>query len=262
MKNLRKYGDAPFKVAALHGGPGAPGAVAAVAQELSKDFGTLEPLQTADSVEGQIQELKTVLMENADAPAILVGSSWGAMLGFLFAARFPELVKKLIMVGSGTFEEEYAKNIMPTRLARLSVTEKLELDAVMEKMKNAQGPEKNQIMQRFGKLCSKADDFNPVPDENNDVIECQYDLHVKVWGEAHQMRIDGKFLNAGKQVKCPVVAFHGDYDPTPADGIEVPLKRIVKDFKFILLERCGHSPWKEIHAKDKFYQLLRDELQN
>ncbi len=50
MKNLRKYGEAPFKVAVIHGGPGAPGEMAPVARELSSVSGVLEPLQTATTI--------------------------------------------------------------------------------------------------------------------------------------------------------------------------------------------------------------------
>ncbi|HLC23076.1 MAG TPA: hypothetical protein VJL08_01335 [Dehalococcoidia bacterium] len=52
MKNLRKYGDKPYGVAIIHGGPGAPGEMAPVALELSAVTGILEPLQTATSLEG------------------------------------------------------------------------------------------------------------------------------------------------------------------------------------------------------------------
>lgn len=37
MKNLRKYGNAPFNIAVIHGGPGVPGEVAPVARE-SKSY--------------------------------------------------------------------------------------------------------------------------------------------------------------------------------------------------------------------------------
>ena len=40
-----------YKVALVHGGPGAPGSIAPVARELSKTCGVLEPLQTRASVE-------------------------------------------------------------------------------------------------------------------------------------------------------------------------------------------------------------------
>jgi hypothetical protein len=56
MKNLRKYGKAPYKIAVIHGGPGAGGEMAPIARELASDWGVLEPFQTATSLEGQIEE--------------------------------------------------------------------------------------------------------------------------------------------------------------------------------------------------------------
>jgi pimeloyl-ACP methyl ester carboxylesterase len=67
--------------------------MAPVARELSGEWSVLEPLQTADSLEGQVQELRAVLADNASLPTTLVGSSWGAMLGLVFCAQHPEFVQ-------------------------------------------------------------------------------------------------------------------------------------------------------------------------
>lgn len=48
MDNLRIYGKSPFKVAVIHGGPGATGEMAPLAHQLSSKRGVLEPLQTRD----------------------------------------------------------------------------------------------------------------------------------------------------------------------------------------------------------------------
>jgi pimeloyl-ACP methyl ester carboxylesterase len=100
---LRQYGRPPFAVAVLHGGPGAPGYMAPVARELSAERGVVEPLQAADSLQRQVEELRAILVDNASLPVVLVGSSWGAMLGFILSARHPELVQKLVMVGCPVF---------------------------------------------------------------------------------------------------------------------------------------------------------------
>jgi pimeloyl-ACP methyl ester carboxylesterase len=126
MDNLRKYGHSPYNVAIIHGGPGAPGEVAPVARELSSDWGVLEPLQTRDSLEGQVQELRDVLERNTDLPVKLIGHSWGAMVAYILTARYPSLVKKLILIGGGPFEEKYADNITPDRLNRLTEAERIE----------------------------------------------------------------------------------------------------------------------------------------
>ena len=58
---FRIYGNPPFNVVTLHGGPGAPGGVAPIARELAINHGVLEPFQTRKSINGQIKELYTFI---------------------------------------------------------------------------------------------------------------------------------------------------------------------------------------------------------
>ncbi|MDX9985854.1 MAG: alpha/beta hydrolase, partial [Dehalococcoidales bacterium] len=124
MDNLRMHGQEPFNIAVVHGGPGARGEMYPVARELSSETGVLEPLQTECSVEGQVEELKDILESSGNPPVVLIGFSWGAWLSYILNARYPLLVKKLILVSSGPFEEKYAAQITETRLCHLSEAEK------------------------------------------------------------------------------------------------------------------------------------------
>lgn len=259
MKNPRKYGSPPYTSAVLHGGPGAPGYMAPAARELSTVTGVLEPLQTASSLEGQLLELKTVLEEHAQLPACLIGHSYGAMLGFIFSARFPSLVKKLIMIGSGGFEEKYAEKIMSTRLERLGKAERSEVHSLLERIYNPTIPEKNAALARFGYLCKKADCYNPVT-LHEEALECQYHIHTSVWKDVRELRAGGKLLKLGDHIRCPVTAIHGDYDPHPAAGVKQPLSVVLKEFKFFLLEKCGHYPWIEKEARERFYEILKRSI--
>ena len=258
-KNLRLYGRAPFKVAVIHGGPGAPGEMAPVARRLALERGVLEPLQTAASLNGQVRELHTALKEHAEPPAILIGWSWGAMLSLIFTARYPSLVSKLIIIGGVPCEEEYAASIMDTRLKRLDDSERSEVLTLMKTLDNPAVKDKNALMKRLGHLMEKADTYDPLPSED-DPVECQYDIYRKVWRQAARLRKSGAFLEAVKKISCPVIALHGDYDPHPYQGVQAPLARILTDFRFILLERCGHHPWRERAASERFYGILRDEV--
>lgn len=261
MENLRKYGEKPFNIAVIHGGPGAAGEMAPVARELSKDFGILEPLQTEDSIEGQIQELKKVLEQNASLPVVLIGWSWGAWLSFIFAARYPNIVKKLILVNSGPFEEKYAEAIEDIRLSRLNESEKKQLKTIANLFNDPAVEDKNSLFADFGKLFGKTDSYDPI-EAKPEAINVNYDIYQKVWDEAAKLRQEGDLLNYSNQIRCPVVALHGDFDPHPAEGVKKPLSQALNDFKFILLKKCGHSPWKEKEAKDKFYSILKEELTN
>lgn len=259
MKNLRTYGKATFNVVVIHGGPGATGEMAPVARELSSGWGVLEPLQTAGSLEGQIEELKTVLAKNAHLPLTLIGFSWGAWLCFIFAAKHPTFTKKLILIGSGPFEEKYAARIQETRLSRLSDEDRTEVKSLREVLDNPSAEDKSAAFARFGVLFSKADAYDPIIDES-EVIDFDVDMFQNVWKEASELRRSGKLLELGKHIKFPVVAIHGDYDPHPAEGIQKPLSTILKSFRFILLKNCGHKPWIEKQARDRFYEILKEEL--
>ena len=233
--------------------------MAPVAQELASDWGVLEPIQTAASLGGQIEELRIVLEKNADLPVTLIGFSWGAWLSFILASYYPAFVKKLILIGSGPYEEKYATEIQEIRLERLSEEEGTEVKALMEVLDRPSGEDKSSAFARFGALFSKADAYDPIMYESQ-AIDFRADIFQGVWKDAVELRRSGELLQLGKHIECPVVAIHGDYDPHPAEGIQKPLSALLKSFRFILLKQCGHMPWIEREAKEDFFQVLKDEL--
>jgi pimeloyl-ACP methyl ester carboxylesterase len=259
MNNLRTYGTAPYQAAVIHGGPGAPGEMAPVARELSSLCGVLEPLQTKTTLREQLEELHTIVKENGHLPITLIGYSWGAMLSYIFTAHYPSLVKKLILISSGVYEDQYAASIMKTRLNRLSEGERTAFDALERALHDPTNTDKNATFAQLGELISKADSYDPLP-HKNEIIECQYALYESVWKDVQELRRSGELVAIGRNIRCPVVAIHGDYDPHPPDGIKTPLSNMVNDFHFILLKHCGHHPWYEKDAKEPFYTLLKQEL--
>lgn len=259
MKLLRKYGKAPYAVALIHGGPGACGEMGATARQVSGKCGILEPMQREKSISGQARGLKKVLEKNAKLPAILVGYSWGAWLAFIFAARYPKLVKKIVLVSSGPFEEKYSRGITEARMGRLSAKKRARLDALLASLSSKKGGDNDKIMGEAGKIIGEADAYSPMR-QKGERVECDYEVYKSIWREARAMRASGKLLGLGKKIKCPVVAIHGDYDPHPAKGVRLPLSSMLKDFRFIMIEKCGHAPWAERHAKKKFIGILKKEI--
>ncbi len=264
IKNLRKYGINPYRVAVIHGGPGANGEMASLARNLSSFCGILEPLQTAETLDGQVIELKTVLENHGDLPITLVGFSWGAWLSYIVAAKYPSIVNKLLLVGSGPFEEKYAENIHKVRLDRLSSSDLQELNKFMKALEDPDSRDindKNNLFKQLGNLISKADVYDPV-EYDDDIIDCRFDIFESVWKDAAALRKSGELLTLSKHIKCPVIAIHGDYDPHPVEGVVVPLTDVLKNFRCIQLKDCGHKPWIERQAGRMFYQILKDELGN
>jgi pimeloyl-ACP methyl ester carboxylesterase len=236
--------------------------MAPVARELAPGRSVLEPIQTARTLEGQVEELRAVLETRADSPVTLIGTSWGAWLSFILAARCPALVKKLILVGSGPFEEKYVTRLKETRRGRLTAQERAEFESILEALRDPERRDKDALLARLGALASKTDAYDPLAEEPepSDRVDAQGDVFQGVWRDAAQMRRSGELLELGRRITCPVVAIHGAYDPHPAEGVEQPLARVVDDFRFVLLARCGHTPWMEQQARERFYAVLEEEL--
>lgn len=259
MDKVRAYGPGPFGIAVVHGGPGAPGEMAPVARELCTCAGILEPLQSASSIQGQVEELKDVLDRHAVLPVTLIGHSWGAWLCCILASRHPDVAKKLILVSSGPFEDSYAGSILQTRLSRLNASDKQDALLLMAKLETGKAVGREDIA-RFGDLVSKADSFESEDVVCTDELPFNPEVFRAVWNEADRLRRSGGLLSLARGITCPVVAIHGDHDPHPARGVSEPLSRALRDFRFVLLERCGHYPWRERFAKDEFYSILKEEL--
>jgi len=263
MKNVRFYGNKPYKAAVVHGGPGALGAVAAIAHELSKDFGVVEPLQTRDSISELLIELDEVITAHCDMPMTLIGHSWGAWLVFIYAAKYPQWVKKIILIGSGPFEVHYVSEIAINRMKHLSDTERVEFDELLKRLNSDKEIEKDGLLKRLGELVNKSDNYCAfeIGTDKEDCLPVEGDKYSAIWKEAAVLRETGELLGLADKINCPVVAIHGEYDPHPIDGVKLPLQNKVNDFKIYTLSKCGHSPWKEKYAYQKFYKILRKELE-
>ena len=241
----------------LHGGPGAPGGMVQPAHTLSAKMGVLEPFQTRSTIQGQITGLYETIVKHSHTPVKLVGHSWGAWVAYLFAVQYPAITEKIIMIGAGSFDAQYNANIMEVRLGRLP--EKENSEALILSALVKEGKASDSDFRRFGELMAKADSFE-CSEENTEKLKLYPEVYNSVWKEAEKMRKSGELLALGENIICPVVAIHGLYDPHPAEGVEKPLQRVLHDFRFIGLDKCGHYPWKERYAKDIFYEILEKEL--
>ena len=256
MKTIHKHGNPPYQTALLHGGPGALGGMGTVAEELSKQSGILELIQTQKSVQGQVDELKEQLKAAATFPVTLVGWSWGAWLGYLFASENPGLVRKLILVSSGAFESKYNVGFEENRLNKLAPEERKKAERLIALLNSGKGD--NVIFSKMGRLMTKADayayDFDEPP------VDVDLSIFETVWPEAAALRKSNKLIGYAQNISCPVVAIHGEYDSHPVEAIEISLSENLKDFRMIRLKKCGHTPWREKFARDMFYKVLQQEL--
>jgi pimeloyl-ACP methyl ester carboxylesterase len=257
----RKHGPEPFGIVVVHGGPGAAGEMGPVAQRLGHTRGVLEPMQSAITVTGQIDELRMTVDSLCVPPVVLIGHSWGAWLCCFVAANYPRLVRKLILIGAATFEEKYVPLLRENRLKRLTPDEREEFLHLADLLNRGEAGDQ---FGRLGELGAKTDTYDAIPVDFDlpkpTVSERGSEIYAGVWPEAANMRRNGELLPFVRRIECPVVAIHGDHDPTPVDGVAIPLRAALREFEMIVLDKCGHDPWRERWAADRFYAILEQHL--
>ncbi|MGM0367522.1 MAG: alpha/beta fold hydrolase [Actinomycetota bacterium] len=259
LKNPRKYGRKPYSTAVLHGGPGVYGQMAQVAEELSPYHGILEPAQTGLTIAFLLNELHYLLSKNSRLPVNLIGWSWGALLGLMFAEKYPRQVKKLVMVGCPPLEEKYAAGINITRMERLDLESRQRFEMLSRKLQLPRTPDKDTVLAEIGELALKSDSYDLCISPYKP-LSCSYKMYNSVWAQVKQMRKEGKLLKTALGIQCPLAVVHGDYDPHPWKGVFEPLKAMGIEFKPYLIKRCGHYPWLEKHGRKDFFAILKSEI--
>lgn len=243
----------------VHGGPGAAGTMKEPAKRISAHRGVIEALQTQYSIDSLLVELEGVVSLHGHTPVTLIGHSWGAWLSILYASKYPDQVAKLILVATAPLAEKYASKILETRLERLDQNDARVLSELMNHINRAPQNKRDPIFLEIASVMRKADAYQPEFTSYSGVT-FEYQIYESVWTEAEKMRSSGELMMHAGRLNCPVLAIHGDYDPHPYTGVKLPLEKVIKDFRFCLLENCGHEPWNELQVKNTFYSILEKEI--
>lgn len=273
MHPYRLYGNPPYHVTVLHGGPGAWGSLYPVAAHCGQIVGTVEPFLLQSTLEGQLQEVRGILLEHCTFPRILIGHSWGAWIAYLTAAEYPDLVDKCILIGSGPYEHGYYLQLEKNRQERMTFEDKSRLDDIFRQLSSANPSETESLLQDMSTICDKTDFFNRISESDEERILSNPNIFdfskivvnkathfTKALHSVQNLRKSGELCERGKSIRCPVIVIHGDYDPHPAEGVQIPLEKTVANFSFFFLPKCGHYPWREKHAASNFYRILTDML--
>jgi len=259
--SVRQYGSPPHRVAVVHGGPGAPGYMAPVARELAKIVGVLEPLQSSNSLAGQIEELRIQLVDHGSPPLTVIGSSWGAILALFLAAKHTKLVKKAILIGSAVFDAENSARVKTQRLERLTPANRARHDTILRELTQASGEKRDRLFEEWADIFFDADVYDPLT-KDLELLEVQPDVNEKVWSDFKVLRDRPNFLaDEFSKINIPVVVIHGEYDPHPIEGIRPFLEGCLRDVRFEMLPQCGHYPWIERRARERLFEILIGELQ-
>ncbi|MFW5878907.1 MAG: alpha/beta fold hydrolase, partial [Myxococcota bacterium] len=80
--------------------------------------------------------------------------------------------------------------------------------------------------------------------------------HAETWEDMLRCRRLGIHPQSFVSIKVPTLMLHGEHDPHPGPMIRESLRRYIPQLEYRELERCGHEPEIERHARDEFFSLM------
>jgi pimeloyl-ACP methyl ester carboxylesterase len=206
------------------------------------------------TVAQHIEDLAHVISQEirGEHPA-LVGESWGAMLALAFASTYPDRVSALALVGCGTFDPRARACLQSTLEER--TTE--EFQAQLEQLETLV-PDENERIAKANKLSDHLYTYSRAA--SGPRVKLDLKGHTETWSDMIRLQEAAVYPAAFKAITCPVLMLHGSYDPHPGGMIREGLQKIIPHLEYTEFDRCGHSPWIEEHARDRFLSALRSWL--
>lgn len=256
MIRVREYGTSGPWVIAVHGGPGAMGGMAPVAQGLAGGFRVLEPWQRGGggqplTVARHVADLHEVVQAHCSArrPA-LVGHSWGAMLILAYAATHPDEAGPLLLVGCGTFDPAARAQMRAVRRARMGG----EVGAKLAHLeREIEDPDRR--LCALGRLMMAVDSCDLVSTEPG-LERCDAVAHQETWEDMMWLQEEGVYPALFALIRSPVLMVHGAADPHPGRLIRDGLAPYLPQLEYHEWAQCGHYPWLERAVGDGFFSVV------
>ena len=112
-------------------------------------------------------------------------------------------------------------------------------------------------MKKIPGILEKSDNYYLESSEKLTVDKTDSEMYNRIWDEATKLRTNGELLTAFKNIQSKLFLIQGVCDPHPIEGVIKPLEENGIPCKTYILEKCGHSPFMEKYAKEKFYDILQ-----
>lgn len=204
-----------------------------------------------------VEDLEELRKEFGIDKMNLAGQSWGAILALNYVIRYPENVKKLILLEPGPASTEYFKPFQENILKRLSQADIQRITALSQMQQLKTDPE---LFEEFLGIRFKAYHYSPDISSriNFDYMDSSY---VSKFFDTSAML--GKYLadfniyDDLNKINCPVLIIHGDYDPIPVESVE-RMKENIKTAELRIIKNTGH--FVHLENPDIYFGLIREFL--
>jgi proline iminopeptidase len=258
----RRIGSGPPTIV-LHGGPGAhhdyllPGfdALARNRQLIYYDQrgGGQSPV-TRDTPVGwreQVADLEELRRQWALEQLTLLGYSWGGLLAELYAAEFPDRIRRLALVSPAPAWREMRIEF-ERRFAERNLAPELQQKRAELRASGLREKDPAEYAQRAFELSVAPYFYDPARARELTPFRVTGRTQQEVWSSLDSY--DLRPALAGLEVSA--IVLQGEDDPIPSDATQTVARLLEAELH--LLPRCGHVPYIEAH--EEFVRVLDDFL--
>jgi proline iminopeptidase len=186
---------------------------------------------------------------------IVVGNSWGMILGLAYAGTYPNAVRAVVTIGSGPIAYEYLGVFVDNQAIRLWPSEIEIRDYWRDPAREAA----NFDRANFERLRAATSAYFV---ERKKAVQMEMELDPK----DYNFRVPGAFLQAEgkydirpklKTITAPVLLLQGRQDLAGEANL-CEAHSLIKNSTLAFIDKCGHMPWLE--QPEQTWKIVGDFL--
>lgn len=241
-----------FPVLIINGGPGfSSEGFASLAKILSENNTTIiyDQRGTGDSgpeqvnadnisIELMVEDIENLRKSFGFDNWVILGHSFGGMLAYAYAAKYPERVKAMIQSHSRGMDLELLRSLPIT--SRLSQPQRDSLAYYSAQIR--EGDTTHATALKRGRILAKAYLFNQkhVPEIAERLTQGNSQVNSLVWADMRQNGFDTRFQMM--DFSKPVLILNGE-DEAVLTSISKKAHEILPNSKLVIMKNCGHYGW-------------------
>ena len=253
----------------LSGGPGEDiHSMQGVAHELGKKYRCImweqrgtgrSKLPTYDpstiNLNAYMEDIEALRRQLHTEKFIVIGNSWGMILGLAYAGTHPDAVRAVVTIGFGPITSEYLGVFSDNQIARLGACE-LELrDFWKDPVREAANPDRAAFERLRIAAVAYFYDRKKALQMAAELDPRDYNFHVP----PAFLKAEGKYdIRAKlKAITAPVLLLQGRQDLAGEANIG-EAHSLIKNSTLAFIDKCGHMPWLE--QPEQTWKIVDDFL--
>jgi len=256
-------------VLVLSGGPGEDiHSMQGIADELGKKYRCVmweqrgtgrSKLPTYDSstinLNAYIEDIEALRKQLHAQKFIVVGNSWGMILGLAYAGTHPDAVHAVVTIGSGPITFEYLGVFSDNQFARLGAAELEVRDFWKDPARESADSDRAAFERLRAATVAYFYDRKKALLMAAELDPKDYNFHVPPAFLSAEGKYD--FRPKLKTITAPVLLLQGRQDLAGEANI-IEVQSLIKNSTLAFVDKCGHMPWLE--QPEQTWKIVGDFL--